>query len=280
MKTQEKVMRTQENGHIYADVRKNMNSSIESVVNDYNLSKEEKVVKLFKLGLYPTDILDHIRVGLAEVYSILYLAKKEGKFNKKLTLCRAGARKARRSNNKKRGSLAKRERAAAKKQENPNKIKNMETEKIRIKPIKKIIVENLYPYDFLNYFYAKTFNLDIFLNIEECQDYNYLFNEIIKKWEEVDSCNDDEFKCKVYNFNHIFIHNTVSDRFIIYDYSKLLLTIDFRKEGSKEGSSTFAYQILSNLAPLMQPEKWRGLGGGNISFDGKIKKQFKIYVTF
>ncbi len=152
----------------------------------------------------------------------------------------------------------------------------METE-IRIKPIKKIIVENLYPYDFLNYFYTKTFGLEgLFLNIEECQDSNYLFNEIIKKWEEVDSYNDEEFKCKVYYENKIFTHNTVSGRFIIYDYSKLLLTIDF----DKEGSSTFAYQILANLAPLMQPEKWRGLGGGNLEFDGKIKKQFKIYVTF
>jgi len=160
------------------------------------------------------------------------------------------------------------------------KNKNMETE-IRIKPIKKIIVRNLYPYDFLNYFYTKTFGLEgLFLNIEECQDYNYLFNEIIKKWEEVDSYNDEEFKCKVYYENKIFTHNTVSDRFIIYDYSKLLLTIDFCKEGSKEGSSTFAYQILSNLAPLMQPEKWRGLGGGNLAFDGKIIKQFEIYVTF
>ena len=152
----------------------------------------------------------------------------------------------------------------------------METQ-IRIKPIKKIIVRNLYPYDFLNYFYAKTFNLDIFLNIEECNDSDLLFNEIIKKWEEVDSCNDEEFKCKVYYNNHIFIHNTVSsNRFMIYDYSQLLLAIYF----DKEGSSTFAYQILSNLAPLMQPEKWRGLGGGNLSFDGKIKKQFEIYVTF
>ena len=89
METKEKVMKTQENEHIYADVRKNMNSeefekSIESVVNDYNVSKEEKVVKLFKLGLYPTDIIEHIRVGLAEVYYILDLAKKEGKFNDKL----------------------------------------------------------------------------------------------------------------------------------------------------------------------------------------------------
>ena len=151
----------------------------------------------------------------------------------------------------------------------------METE-IRIKPIKKIIVRNLYPYDFLNYFYAKLFGLDLFLNIEECQDYNYLFNEIIKKWEEVDSYNYEEFKCKVYYKNKIFTHNTVSNRFIIYDYSKLLLTIYF----DKEGSSTFAYKILANLAPLMQPEKWRGLGGGNLHFDGKIKKQFKIYVTF
>ena len=153
----------------------------------------------------------------------------------------------------------------------------METE-IRIKPIKKIIVRNLYTYDFLNYFYAKLFGLDLFLNIEECQDYNYLFNEIIKKWEEVDSYNYEEFKCKVYYKNKIFTHNTVSNsnRFIIYDYSKLLLTIYF----DKEGSSTFAYQILANLAPLMQPEKWRGLGGGNLAFDGKIKKQFKIYVTF
>ena len=156
----------------------------------------------------------------------------------------------------------------------------METQ-IRIKPIKKIIVRNLYPYDFLNYFYTKTFRLEgLFLNIQECNDSDLLFNEIIKKWEEVDSCNDEEFKCKVYYENKIFTHNTVSDRFIIYDYSKLLLTIDFCKEGSKEGSSTFAYQILANLAPLMQPEKWRGLGGGNLSFDGKIKKQFEIYVTF
>ncbi len=156
------------------------------------------------------------------------------------------------------------------------KNKNMETE-IRIKPIKKIIVENLYPYDFLNYFYAKTFGLDLFLNIEEVSDSNYLFNEIIKKWEEVDSCNYEEFKCKVYYNNHIFIHNTVSsNRFIIYDYSQLLLAIYF----DEEGSSTFAYQILSNLAPLMQPEKWRGLGGGNLEFNGKIKKQFEIYVTF
>ena len=30
----------------------------------------------------------------------------------------------------------------------------------------------------------------------------------------------------------------------------------------------------------MQPEKWRGLGGGNLAFDGKIIKQFEIYVTF
>ena len=83
------IMKTQEKEHIYADVRKSMNSeefekSIESVVNDYNVSKEEKVVKLFKLGLYPTDILEYIRVGLAEVYYILDLAKKEGKFNDKL----------------------------------------------------------------------------------------------------------------------------------------------------------------------------------------------------
>lgn len=147
---------------------------------------------------------------------------------------------------------------------------------IRIKPIKKIIVRNLYPYDFLNYFYAKTFGLDIFLNIEECQDSNNLFLEIIKKWEEVDSCNYEEFKCKVYYKNKIFTHETNSNRFIIYDYSKLLLTIYF----DEEGSSTFAYQILGNLAPLMQPEKWRGLGGGNLAFDGKIKKQFEIYVTF
>ena len=82
-------METKENKHIYADVRKNMNSeefekSIESVLNDYNVSKEEKVVKLFKLGLYPTDILEYIRVGLAEVYYILDIAKKEGKFNDKL----------------------------------------------------------------------------------------------------------------------------------------------------------------------------------------------------
>ena len=152
----------------------------------------------------------------------------------------------------------------------------METQ-IRIKPIKKIIVRNLYPYDFLNYFYTKTFRLEgLFLNIQECNDSDLLFNEIIKKWEEVDSCNDEEFKCKVYYKNNTFIHNTVSNRFIIYDYSKLFLTIHF----DKEGSSTFAYQILANLAPLMQPEKWRGLGGGNLEFDGKIKKQFKIYVTF
>jgi len=89
MKTQEKVMKTQENGHIYADVRKNMNSeefekSIESVLNDYNVGKEEKVVKLFKIGLYPIDIIEYIKVGLAEVYYILDLAKKEGKFNDKL----------------------------------------------------------------------------------------------------------------------------------------------------------------------------------------------------
>ena len=82
-------MKTQGNEHIYADVRKNMNSeefekSIESVVNDYNVSKEEKVVKMFKLGLYPVDIIEYIRVGLAEVYYILDLAKKEGKFNDKL----------------------------------------------------------------------------------------------------------------------------------------------------------------------------------------------------
>ena len=82
-------MKTREKEHIYADVRKSMNSeefekSIESVLNDYNVSKEEKVVKLFKLGLYPVDILEYIRVGLAEVYYILDLAKKEGKFNDKL----------------------------------------------------------------------------------------------------------------------------------------------------------------------------------------------------
>jgi glutathione peroxidase-family protein len=83
-----KVMKTQENEHIYADIRKNMNSeefekSIKNVVNDYNISKDEKVVQLFKLGLYPTDIIEHIRVGLAEVYYILDLANKEGKFNDK-----------------------------------------------------------------------------------------------------------------------------------------------------------------------------------------------------
>ena len=56
----------------------------------------------------------------------------------------------------------------------------METE-IRIKPIKKIIVRNLYPYDFLNYFYTKTFRLEgLFLNIQECNDSDLLFNEIIK----------------------------------------------------------------------------------------------------
>ncbi len=95
-------------------------------------------------------------------------------------------------------------------------------------------------------------------------------------WFETCGYNYEEFKCKVYYKNKIFTHNTVSDRFIIYDYSKLLLTIYF----DKEGSSTFAYQVLANLAPLMQPEKWRGLGGGNLEFNGKIKKQFKIYVTF
>jgi len=58
--------------------------SIESVLNDYNVSKEEKVVRMFKLGLYPVDILEYIRVGLAEVYYILDIAKKEGKFNDKL----------------------------------------------------------------------------------------------------------------------------------------------------------------------------------------------------
>lgn len=111
-------MKTQGNEHIYADVRKSMNSeefekSIESVLNDYNVSKEEKVVKLFKLGLYPTDILEYIRVGLAEVYYILDLAKKEGKFNDKLN----------------------------KKTKNPKKIKNMETkiELIRIEEIIKSI---------------------------------------------------------------------------------------------------------------------------------------------
>ena len=63
---------------------------------------------------------------------------------------------------------------------------------------------------------------------------------------------------------------------MIYDYSQLLLAIYF----DKEGSSTFAYQILSNLAPLMQPQKLKGLGGWNFSIKKKIKKQFEIYVTF
>ena len=82
-------MKTQENEHIYADVRKQMNSeefekSIKNVVNDYNISEDEKVVQLFKLGLYATDIIEYTRVGLAEVIYILYLANKEGKFNDKL----------------------------------------------------------------------------------------------------------------------------------------------------------------------------------------------------
>lgn len=61
------------------------------------------------------------------------------------------------------------------------------------------------------------------------------------------------------SFDGTFLrHKTVSGRDIVYDVNGKVLTVDF----GEDGSSTFAYQIIAEISPLLQPAKFFGYGRG------------------
>lgn len=140
-------------------------------------------------------------------------------------------------------------------------------ELIQMYPLKSIVAECIYPYDFYQVYRqifrtGKAFAIPSSLE-EVINDLGSLCHE------------EDEFGSYVYLDGHTFTHETGSGRLLIYDVDKLSLTIDLRN-----GSSTFGYQILAALAPLMQPEKWRGFGGGNMDVNGQASRPFKLYITY
>lgn len=140
-------------------------------------------------------------------------------------------------------------------------------ELMRVHPLKSIVAEAIYPYDFYQV-YGATFRTD------KCFAIPASMEEVINDLGSL--CHDrDEFGSHVYLDGHTFIHETGSGRRLVYDVDKLSLAIDM-----PDGSSTFGYQIVSALAPLMQPEKWRGFGGGNLDVNGQTSHPFKLYVTF
>jgi len=139
-----------------------------------------------------------------------------------------------------------------------------------IKPINKIVCTGLYPYDFACA-YEQVFGIEIKVST----DTENLCMLIEDKWEERDSDLPEDYTCNVYHDGGVFTHTTISGRHIVYDMPNKTLTIDF--DGY---STTFAYKWLSILAPLLQPEKWRGIGGGNVGFNGGIIEPLKIEVAY
>ena len=141
----------------------------------------------------------------------------------------------------------------------------------KIEPLEKIEVESLFPYDFLTQVYFPLFRIDLGVTIPEAEK---VFKNIAAYWDERDREIADEHKCKISFDEQVFSHITCSDRKIVYDIKRHHLVVE-----SPTPSSGFLYQILSLLTPLLEPEKWRGIGGGNIDATGETIEEFKIFVS-
>lgn len=158
--------------------------------------------------------------------------------------------------------------------ESPNEMNEFE-----VKPVRYLRAENLFPYDFLRA-YSNVFpdineyvSFSIPDSIKETQE---MLKEIVEAWDEIDAPLREQGMdtCAVSFDDREFTHITTSNREISYDYREFELSIDFG------ASAFFASKWLHQLMPLLRPETWRGIGGGNISPTGEEIAPFKLFVSF
>jgi len=130
---------------------------------------------------------------------------------------------------------------------------------MKIRPIYKIEMQGLTPYDY-GPIYESVFKADIGLGtIPEMNEKDDFFLRCIDYWRERDKNTPSEWRCNVSwdKDKRIYTHMTAKSVRVWKYYRKTdRLVITF-----PGGSSTFAYQVLAELAPHLEREKWRGICG-------------------